>query len=189
MHASLADRDGDNRFADQGAALAPLLRHAIAGLLETMPESMLVFAPHLNSWRRFAAQSYAPTMPTWGQNNRSVAVRVPAGPPHGRHLEQRVAGVDANPYLVGAVVLAAIRHGLAARSDPGEPASGYAAPESDALPPDWRVAIETAAGSAFLKEALGARLHHVLLAIKRAEYRRFAATITALERELYGEVV
>jgi glutamine synthetase len=57
------------------------------------------------------------------------------------------------------------------------------------LPPDWRSAIETAARSTFLKEALGERLHHVLLALKHAEYRRFAAEVTALERTLYGEVV
>ncbi|QEN89696.1 glutamine synthetase [Labrys sp. KNU-23] len=188
-HASLAGRDGANLFADRDSELAPALRHAIAGLLETMTESMLVFAPHLNSWRRFAAQSYAPTAPSWGVNNRAVAVRVPAGSPEGRHLEQRAAGVDANPYLVGAVVLAGIRRGLAAQRDPGPPAIAYANAADDALPADWRSAIEAAAGSAFLKEALGERLHHVLLALKRAEYRRFAADITALELQLYGEVV
>ena len=59
----------------------------------------------------------------------------------------------------------------------------------DDLPPDWRSAIETASRSAFLKEALGERLHHVFLALKRAEYRRFAGEVTALERVLYGEVV
>ena len=189
VHASLADGDGGNLFADRNEALSPLLRHAVAGLLETMHDSMLVFAPHLNSWRRFSAQSYAPTTPTWGANNRSVAVRIPAGAPAGRHLEQRAAGIDANPYLVGATVLAAMRRGILAKADPGPETNAYAEAADDALPPDWRSAIETATRSPFLKDALGERLHHVFLALKRTEYRRFAAEVTALERRLYGEVV
>jgi glutamine synthetase len=73
----------------------------MGGLIATMGESMLVFAPHANSWRRFAAQSYAPVAPTWGVNNRSVALRIPAGDIRARRIEHRPAGVDANPYLVG----------------------------------------------------------------------------------------
>ncbi|MGX5719185.1 glutamine synthetase family protein [Shinella zoogloeoides] len=189
VHASLADAAGGNLFADRNEALSPLLKQAVAGLLETMHESMLVFAPHLNSWRRFSAQSYAPTTPTWGTNNRSVAVRIPAGAPAGRHLEQRAAGIDSNPYLVGATVLAGMRRGILAKADPGPETTAYAEAGGDELSPDWRSAIEAATRSAFLKEALGERLHHVFLALKRAEYRRFAAEITALERALYGEVV
>lgn len=189
VHASLADADGRNLFADRDASLSPLLLEAVAGLLETMEETMLVFAPHLNSWRRFSAQSYAPTTPTWGTNNRSVAVRIPAGPGAGRHLEQRAAGIDANPYLVGAAVLAGIQRGIAAKADPGPQTASYAEGTDDSLPPDWRSAIEKAAGSAFLKEALGERLHFVYLALKRAEYRRLSAEVTPLERALYGEVV
>lgn len=189
VHASLADAAGNNLFADRDETLAALLKHAVAGLLETMHESMLVFAPHFNSWRRFSAQSYAPTTPTWGTNNRSVAVRIPAGAPASRHLEQRAAGIDSNPYLVGATVLAGMRKGILAKADPGPETTAYAAIASDDLPPDWRSAIETATGSCFLKDALGERLHHVFLALKRAEYRRFASEVTALERALYGEIV
>lgn len=188
LHASLADDQGVNRFADpQPGTLAPELKGGIAGLLATLPEAMLVFAPHLNSWRRFAVGSYAPTAPTWGVNNRSVAVRVPAGDPATRHLEQRMAGVDANPYLVGAVTLAGMRQGIAAASDPGPAAEHYSEPASDTLPPDWRDAIVTASRSAFLSEALGARLHHVFCALKRSEYRMFAAEITEMERRRYLE--
>lgn len=189
VHASLADEKGKNLFADRDGDLSPMLTQAVAGLLATMEESMLVFAPHLNSWRRFAAQSYAPTSPTWGTNNRSVAVRIPAGSGTDRHLEQRAAGIDANPYLVGATVLAAMQRGIDAKADPGLQTTAYADARDDQLPPDWHSAIEKAAGSAFLKDALGERLHFVLLALKRAEYRRFAAEVTPLERALYGEVV
>lgn len=189
VHASLADAAGNNLFADRDETLSPLLKQAVAGLLETMQESMLVFAPHFNSWRRFSAQSYAPTTPTWGTNNRSVAVRIPAGAPAGRHLEQRAAGIDSNPYLVGATVLAGMRKGILEKADPGPETTTYLESTGDDLPPDWRNAIETAARSDFLKQALGERLHHVFLALKRAEYRRFANEVTALERSLYGEIV
>jgi glutamine synthetase len=191
LHASLAGPAGDNLFADEDGALAPLLTEAVAGLLATMQEAMLVFAPHLNSWRRFAAASYAPVAPTWGANNRSVAVRLPAGRPESRHLEQRVAGVDANPYLVGATVLAGIRHGIAGRLEPPPAVTGdgYAAAPADGLPMDWRAAIETAARSAFLRDALGERMHTVFLALKRAEWRRLAADVTEQEYGLYLEAV
>lgn len=192
LHASWADPRGRNLFADVDGELAPPLRSAIAGLLGTVDESMLVFAPHANSWRRFAAQSYAPTAPTWGTNNRSVAVRVPAGAGHTRHLEQRVAGVDANPHLVAATVLAGMEKGLRDAADPGAPVTGNGYPPADptALPPDWRSAIERASRSAFLRdEALGPTLHHVFLALKRAEYRRFAAAISPLEYRTHIETV
>ncbi|HVI52814.1 MAG TPA: glutamine synthetase family protein [Candidatus Sulfotelmatobacter sp.] len=192
IHASLTDRTGANLFADiADGQLAPLLTQAVAGLLETMEESLLVFAPHANSWRRFAAQSYAPLSPNWGVNNRSVAVRVPAGATKGRHLEQRAAGVDANPYLVGAVVLAAMRRGIAKAAVPGPAAegNGYAAPDPLTLPPDWRSAILRAAASPFLKDALGERMLAVLTALKRAEYRRFANEIPTFEYQTYLETV
>ena len=74
-----------------------------------MAESMAVFAPNANSYRRFVSESYAPVAPIWGINNRSVSLRVPAGPPASRHVEHRIAGADANLYLAVATVLAARR--------------------------------------------------------------------------------
>ena len=113
-----------------------------------MAESMLVFAPHANSWRRFVAQSYAPVAPTWGVNNRSVALRVPAGDVKKRRIEHRPAGVDANPYLVAATVLAGIFKGLDEGLDPGPETTGngYESAEGSAerMPADWRSAIEAA---------------------------------------------
>ncbi len=187
MHASLCDMDGRNLFADRDGLLAPSLLSAIGGLLDALPESMLVMAPHNNSWRRFSAQSYAPTTPNWGINNRGVAVRVPAGTPGGRHLEQRMAGVDANPFLVAAVTLAAMARGIAAQRDPGPPADGdgSAAGNAPPLPRNWTEAIEAAQGSLFLKDALGETMHRVLLAIKRSEAARFAAYVSPLDYRLY----
>ncbi len=127
----------------------PLL-HALGGLIQTMAESMLVFAPHANSWRRFVSQSYAPVAPTWGVNNRSVALRVPAGDAKNRRIEHRPSGVDANPYLVAATVLAGIVKGLDDRLDPGPETTGNgyeAAVTRTTMPVDWRAAIEAARAS------------------------------------------
>lgn len=191
LHASLCDRDGRNLFADRDGQLSPDLLAAIGGLLDTVSESMLVMAPHHNSWLRFAARSYAPSTPNWGINNRGVAVRVPAGSPGGRHLEQRLAGVDANPFLVAAVTLAAMLRGVDSQRDPGPAAegNGLEAGDAPALPRNWTDAIEAAQTSAFLRDVLGETMHRVFVAIKRAEAARFAAYVSPLDYQLYLETV
>ncbi|WP_136683721.1 glutamine synthetase family protein [Falsirhodobacter xinxiangensis] len=190
FHVSLQG-DGGNVFAETGKGWSDTIRHAIGGLRETMAESMLVFAPHANSWRRFASQSYAPVSPTWGVNNRSVALRIPAGDVRARRIEHRPAGVDANPYLVAATVLAGIRHGIANRIDPGAETvgNGYEAAPDPTMPTDWREAIRAAQGSAFLKDALGDDLHRTFTAIKAAELARVSRTIPELDFDLYLHTV
>lgn len=189
LHVSLQDEAGRNIFAEKAGEqwAAPLL-HAIGGLGATMAESMLVFAPHANSWRRFVSQSYAPVAPTWGVNNRSVALRVPAGDIKARRIEHRPSGVDANPYLVAATVLAGIAKGLDEQLDPGPETTGngYEADHgASAMPTDWRTAIEAARASEFLKQALGEDLHRTFVAIKHAEYLRVARTVSELDYHLY----
>jgi glutamine synthetase len=189
FHTALCDGTGRNLFVeDVEGQWSPLILHALGGLRATMGESMLVFAPHANSWRRFATQSYAPVSPTWGVNNRSVALRIPAGAKAGRRIEHRPAGVDANPYLVAATVLAGIRHGLANRIDPGPETTGNGYQDGQDAPPipvDWRTAIVAARDSAFLKDALGVDMHRTFTAIKSAEYARVARTVTEVEYDLY----
>ncbi len=189
LHVSLQDDAGTNLFSEKaGEKWAPSLLHAIGGLGATMAESMLVFAPHANSWRRFVSQSYAPVAPTWGVNNRSVALRVPAGDIKARRIEHRPSGVDANPYLVAATVLAGVGKGLEERLDPGPETTGngYEADNTaSSMPIDWRDAIEAARASEFLKTALGEDLHRTFVAIKHAEYLRVARTVSELDYHLY----
>ncbi len=189
FHVSLLDKDDGNAFTEkEGETWSPLLLHALGGLAGTMAESMLVFAPHANSWRRFVAQSYAPVAPTWGVNNRSVALRVPAGDAKNRRIEHRPSGVDANPYLVAATILAGIVKGIDEQLDPGPETTGngYETDNGDsAMPGDWRTAIEAAKASAFLREALGPDLHNTFTAIKQAEYFRVARTVSELDYHLY----
>src|SRR5262245_42551656 len=102
LHMSLEDGKGGNLFASDDPEGSSLLRQAIGGMAATMAESTGIFAPNANSFRRFRRKSYAPMAPSWGVNNRSVSLRVPAGAAATRHIEHRVAGADANPYLVPA---------------------------------------------------------------------------------------
>ena len=192
LHVSLQDAKGQNVFVEavEGQYNDTIL-HAIGGLQQTMGEAMLVFAPHANSWRRFASQSYAPVSPTWGVNNRSVALRIPAGDIRARRIEHRPAGVDANPYLVAATVLAGIRHGLKHRIDPGPEVTGngYEAETTVVIPEDWRSAIRLAQGSAFLKDALGEDMHRTFTAVKAAEYARVMRTVSEVDFDLYLHTV
>jgi len=193
FHVSMLDSTGRNIFAEQieGQYNAALLQ-AIGGLRATMAEAMLVFAPHANSWRRFASQSYAPVSPTWGVNNRSVALRIPAGDIAARRIEHRPAGVDANPYLVATAVLAGIRHGWAQSIGPGPQVvgNGYAAAaEGPHMPADWRQAIESARNSVFLQGAFGADLHRTLLAVLQAEYAQVMRRVPDVDFDLYLHTV
>jgi glutamine synthetase len=191
LHLSFTDPQGSNIFADTGEELSPTLLQAIGGLKETLADSMAVLAPHANSWRRFAANSYAPVSATWGVNNRSVALRVPAGSPKGRHLEHRVAGIDANPYLVAALTISGAIKGIDARTDPGPAVTGdgYAQTSTVAIPADWRSAIEVMAGSEFAASALGSRFRDVFVAVKRAELARTMREIPDTDYRLYRDVV
>lgn len=190
LHVSMTDRTGRNVFSEANGETWSLdLLRALGGLSATMAESMLVFAPHANSWRRFVSQSYAPIAPTWGVNNRSVALRVPAGDVKSRRIEHRPSGVDANPYLVAATVLAGIAKGLDEKLDPGPMTEGngyeQASDAATTMPVDWRAAIELAKSSAFLQDALGMELHRTFTAIKQSEYLRVARTVSELDYHLY----
>jgi len=148
---------------------------------------MAVFAPNANSYRRFVSASYAPVAPIWGINNRSVSLRVPAGPPASRHVEHRIAGADANLYLAVATVLAGAAHGLERELDPGPPVegNGYSIPTKRELPRTWREALDAAERSEFLAAALSPEFLDVFLAIKEQEHARFAAEVCELDYTWY----
>lgn len=191
LHASLADEGGRNAFASDDPAGTPLLRHAIGGLRQTLADGMAVFAPHANSYRRFRSKSYAPVAATWGINNRTVGLRIPAGPPPSRHVEHRVAGADANPYLVAALVLGGMLLGIEARLEPGPPVegNGYDDARAGDLPMQWDAALERAGRSEFLRDVLGAEFSRIFLAIKRRECANFAALVADRDYEWYLDTV
>ena len=194
LHLSLADGEGRNACASEDPSGTPLLRQAIAGMMATAGESFLVFAPNGNSYRRFQRESYAPVAVSWGVNNRSVSLRIPAGPPASRHVEHRFSGADVNLYVAAATVLAAAAHGIERQLDPGAPVTGngYAAGTGNgtgapALPATWHESLERARASEFLREALGEGFLKVFLAIKQQELARFEAEVTETDRAWYLE--
>jgi glutamine synthetase len=187
VHVSLDDAAGHNVFASDDPAGTPLLRHAIGGMKALMADSLAIFAPNANSYRRFVSKSYAPIAPIWGINNRSVSLRIPAGPPQSRHVEHRICGADANLYLAVAAVLAAAAHGIDGKLDPGAPVqgNGYEQADERALPGSWRRALMVAERSQFLREALGEEFMKIFLAIKLQECARFSAEVSELDYAWY----
>jgi glutamine synthetase len=187
LHVSINGPDGKNIFASEDPEGAPPLRHAVGGLKALLGESMAIFAPNANSYRRFRANSYAPVAPTWGVNNRTVSLRVPAGPAAGRHIEHRVAGADANPYLALAALLAGVHHGLKGKIDPGPPVQGdgYAAAERSGqrLPANWFAAVDQFEGSKVLRDYLGDRFVSMFCKVKRTEQDRFFEVVSPLDYE------
>lgn len=179
FHVSLADGAGNNLFAGAEAEGNALLRQAIAGLEATMAESMAIFAPNANSYRRFKTNSYAPLGPAWAIENRSVPIRVTGGAAAARHLEQRVSGADANPYVALAVVLAGMLEGIERKLEPSRPITGNGyAQIPPSLPRFWPEALGRARASDFLKRRLGERFTDIFLTIKQAECDRFLAEVS-----------
>lgn len=189
LHVSVNDADGKNIFASEEPAGTPALRHAVGGLKATLADGMAIFAPNANSYRRFRANSYAPVAPTWGVNNRTVSLRVPAGPPGGRHIEHRVAGADANPYLALAALLAGVHHGLTGKIDPGPPVvgDGYAAAakSNQRLPANWFAAVDAFEASPVMREYLGERFVKMFGIVKRTEQDRFFEVVTSADYDWY----
>ncbi|WP_027897741.1 glutamine synthetase family protein [Zestomonas thermotolerans] len=178
MHVSLADAEGRNLFASADPAGTPLLRQAVGGMLASLLDSLLLFCPNANSYRRFQANSYAPLAPTWGVDNRTVSLRVPGGPAPTRHVEHRICGADANPYLAAAAILAGIHRGIRENLDPGAPIEGNGyAQARERLPTDWQTSLKALEGSSWAREAFGADFLGVYLAVKRAEYRQFMGEV------------
>lgn len=185
VHASFVTDDGDNYFGETEDG-AQKLEHAVGGLLDTMQDGMLVFANTWNGFRRFEPGSYAPNRLNWGDNNRSVAVRIPASNAKARRFEHRISGADANPYLVLALILHGAAHGIEKAIAPPAKSLGNAY-DGDARVLDNRMAtsIERFAASAWIRDALGADLQSLISAIKRQECAVFETHISNFERETF----
>jgi len=188
VHCSVLDEQGDNIFDDGTDKGTDLLRHAIAGCMDYMAESMAIFAPNYNSYRRFQPGAHAPISPLWGYENRTVSVRVPAGKNSARRLEHRVSGADANPYLVFAVLLSSIIEGIAQQLDAGEPIEGDGYEQGgDTLPLYLAEAITLFQESDFIRRNLGKELQRIYSLSKLQENAEFRARISELEYQSYLE--
>lgn len=190
VHFSAVDDDGVNVFAGPTPAGSELLHQAVGGLIEDLPDAMLVFAPHFNSYRRFRDSSHAPTRATWGYENRTAALRIPSGPDAARRIEHRVSGADANPYLVLATVLGSALRGMERAAVPPAPLEGSAYDtEGGRLPLSWADAIHRFERSEAMEDILGAALVRVFAAAKLQEAEGFAAQLSAFEVETYLDLI
>jgi glutamine synthetase len=188
VHCSVLDETGVNIFDDGGEKGTALLQNAIGGCLTYMAESVAVFAPTYNAYRRFQKGCHAPTFPSWGYENRTVAIRVPAGSPAARRLEHRVAGADANPYLLFAVILSGILEGIRENLSPGDPITGDGyAQEEASLPVYMPDAVRLFSESDFIRNALGTELQRIFTLTKEQELAEFRRRITTLEYQSFLE--
>jgi glutamine synthetase len=186
IHVSLLDANGRNVFASDDPLGSAALRHAAAGLLDTMADGMAIFAPNANSYRRLRPEAYVPMTPSWGLNNRGVAVRVPVSDAANRRLEHRVAGADVNPYLLTAWVLAGMHFGIEQRLEAPPPLIGNAYKNGgEPLPAHWATAFERFARSAFARDYLGERFVALYAATRRGELEDFSSYVSPLEIEWY----
>jgi glutamine synthetase len=190
IHCSVLNEQGINIFDDGGDLGTDLLRNAIAGCLRYMADSMIIFAPSFNAYRRFQPGCHAPTFPSWGYENRTVALRVPAGSNSARRIEHRVAGADANPYLLFAVLLAAMMEGMQQKLVPDNPVTGDGySQETELLPVYMQDAVKRFGESNFIKTNLGSELQRIYTLTKEQEIAEFRRRITALEYQSYLEIL
>jgi glutamine synthetase len=191
VHISVYDADGNNIFADPGSGATPpigeRLRHAIGGLGELMGDCQAVFAPNANSYRRLQPGCYAPLSPNWGYNHRGVSLRIPVSDADNLRIEHRVAGADANPYLVMACVLAGIHYGLEHACDPGTPVAEneFLEDEEISLTTHLPQALDAWKASTRLHRYLGEDYCSLFEIIRRDEYDKFSAVISNVDYEWY----
>ncbi|MGV8959428.1 MAG: glutamine synthetase family protein [Stenotrophomonas sp.] len=189
LHVSLLDPAGRNVFAGSPEAPNAALRHAIGGLQHALQDCLLLFAPHANSYRRFVANAFVPLNDSWGFNNRTVAMRVPHSDAANTRIEHRIAGADANPYLVAAAVLAGMLEGLQQCRDPGPPVVGNAYAQLPLQSSAWSESIQNFLASAFIARHFGAAFQHVYGQQKRREMLDFQAQVSDLDYAWYLRTV
>ncbi len=190
IHFSLLGEDGKNVFDDGTELGSEVLHQALGGVLASMAESTLIFAPHHNSYRRLRPDTHAPTTVCWGYENRTAAVRIPGGPMAARRIEHRVSGADANPYLVLASVLGAAMHGIDKQLSPPSATKGNAYnSEAPQLPEQWSAAISAFEQGSIVADIFGQKLHQVFVQLKRQEHTRFMEEISPFELASYAEQV
>ncbi|WP_280539048.1 glutamine synthetase family protein [Chromohalobacter sp. 11-W] len=187
LHQSLLDAEsGDNLFAGENGKSSRLFQQFIGGLQHYLPSAMPLLAPNVNSYRRLMrteTSGSAPTNVEWGTDNRTVGLRVPVSTPEATRVENRLAGADANPYLVMAASLACGYLGMLSQLEPRPPMIGSAWSGGHTLPDDIRPALDMLSDCQPLAEVLGERFTNSYLAVKRAEHREYFQVISSWERE------
>ncbi|WP_425101985.1 glutamine synthetase family protein [Tropicibacter sp. S64] len=194
IHVSLSDRDGTPLFwnGDAPGKISDTFRYFIGGLQKNLPAMMLIFAPTVNSWRRFAEGTFAPPAFSWGVENRTTAFRVVGHAPRLLRVENRLPCSDANPYLALAATLAAGLAGIRDKTEPTDPTrgNGYVpgVAAGPALPGGMTAAIDALRGSSFAAEWLSPRFVETFTATRTHQVSRFTGKTLIDERRRFFEL-
>jgi glutamine synthetase len=183
IHQSILNADGHNIFSQGDGSASAAFFHYIAGLQNYVPQVMPMFAPYVNSYRRLAPYMSAPTNVRWGYDNRTCGIRVPKSLPDARRVENRVPGVDVNPYLAIAATLACGYLGLMEARKPADPVSTSAWNMEHELPRNLEDALELLRACNPVRDILGINFVDAFCAVKELEYGTYNRVISSWERE------
>jgi len=185
IHQSVVDlKTGKNVFATDNGDDTPLLRHFVGGLQRYLPAAFPLFAPNVNSYRRFGhKETDAPINVEWGVDNRTAGLRVPVSKPENRRIENRLPGADGNPYLSITATLACGLLGMIEGIEPTEQIKGSAYKKGHSLPSHQFDALKKFKATKQLADILGSDFTKTLIAIKETEFKAYNAVISSWERE------
>ncbi len=183
IHVSLWDESGSLSPGRRRPRPQPIFDHFVAGQLAATRELAYFFAPNVNSYKRYAWGSFAPTTLVWGVDNRTCGFRV-VGHGAGLRLESRISGADVNPYIAFAAMIAAGLHGIdnELELEPAYPGNAYDAVDKPRLPGSLHEAVALLEGSAIARAAFGDDVVDHYLHYARTEQRAFEAAVTDWER-------
>ena len=184
IHHSVVDtQTGKNIFSDAEGGETPEFLQFIAGMQNHMSGAIALLAPYVNSYRRYVPDFAAPINLEWGRDNRTTGLRVPISGPEGRRVENRLPGMDCNPYLGIAASLACGYLGLMEKKMPRPEFAGSAYIDSDDIPTNLGDALDMLEEDAALCDTLGKEFCNVYDSVKRNEYKEFLQVISPWERE------
>ncbi|MES3020908.1 MAG: glutamine synthetase family protein [Pseudomonadota bacterium] len=184
IHQSILDAStGNNVFSKPDGSASGLFFNYIAGLEKYLPPSTLLFAPHVNSYRRLSRYQSAPTNVRWGYDNRSCGIRIPNSNAANRRVENRVPGVDVNPYLAMAATLTCGYLGMSDALLPSEPMHDSAEHVHNELPRNLEDAISRLRLCAPLSRVLGEMFVEAFCEVKELEFATYSRVISSWERE------
>jgi glutamine synthetase len=183
VHHSILDKDGNNIFTGPNDAETDEFFHFIGGLQKHMPSVIAVMAPYVNSYRRYVKDHAAPINLSWARDNRTTGLRVPLSSPNARRIENRIAGMDCNPYLCIAASLACGYLGMKNATKPDARFEGDAYEGDGELPKGLDAALKLFDENTEMHDVLGPDFARVYSIVKRAEYEEFLQVISPWERE------
>ena len=182
VHQSVVDAQGKNIFSNADGTESARFRQFIGGLQKYIPDMMLIYAPFINSYRRFVEGSQAPVNLQWGLDNRTAGLRIPISGAAARRVENRIAGADANPYLVVAATLAAGLAGIEEALTPSEPIVGNGYDHGHDLARGYQASLAQMCASSSSRRLLNDKFVTGFVSVKELEYQHFLNEISAWER-------